>query len=240
MKRAIIIGASSGMGMLVGRQLAKEGWQLGIAARRTDRLEQLKATAPERITVAAIDVTSDDAPQRLLALIHEIGGADLFFYASGIGKQNMALRTDIELQTVNTNALGFTRMIDTIYEYMTENGEGHIAVISSIAGTRGLGRAPSYSATKAFQNTYIEALEQQARMRGLSIAFTDIRPGFVDTDLLNDGNHYPLLMKPEHVAGIIMRAIRKKKHVCVIDWRWNIITRLWQLIPHCIWRRMKV
>ena len=170
MKRVIIIGASSGMGMEVAKLFLDEGYRLGVAARREDRLQTLKQLAPDRVEVQAIDVTDDDATSRLRALIDRLGGMDLFFYASGIGKQNRTLTPDIELNTVNTNSMGFTRMIGEAYRYFAERGEGHIVAITSIAGTKGLGPAPSYSATKAFQNVYLQSLEQQANARKQKIA----------------------------------------------------------------------
>jgi short-subunit dehydrogenase len=83
-------------------------------------------------------------------------------------------------------------------------------------------------------------LEQQAHARGLDIHFTDIRPGFVDTALLNGDFHYPMLMQPEMVARKIMQAIKRKKHICVIDWKYRLLTMLWRRIPRFIWRRMKL
>ena len=235
MKRAIIIGASSGIGLEVARLLKQEGWTLGVAARRVELLQAIGD-----VEVAEIDVTTEDATERLRKLIEKIGGMDLFFYASGIGKQNRELKEDIELATINTNAMGFTRMIGEAYRYFAERGKGHIAAITSIAGTKGLGPAPAYSATKAMQNTYLEALEQLANAKGLNIRFTDIRPGFVDTALLNDDFHYPMMLKPEAVAKDIVKAIHAKKHVRVIDWRYRILTALWQLIPRWIWLRIKL
>ena len=85
---------------------------------------------------------------------------DVFLLSSGIGKQNLSLQPDIELQTAATNVSGFIRMVNAAYHYFEQHGKGHIAVISSIAGTKGLGSAPAYSATKRFQNTYIDALDQ--------------------------------------------------------------------------------
>ena len=240
MKKVIIIGASSGMGLEVAKLLLGEGCYLGVAARREDRLEALKQLAPDRVITAPIDVTKDDAPQRLRSLINDLGGMDLFFYSSGIGKQNRTLTADIELNTVNTNGMGFTRMIGEAYRYFAEQGEGHIAAISSIAGTKGLGPAPSYSATKAFQNVYLQALEQQSNARGLKIRFTDIRPGFVDTDLLNGDFRYPMMLKPEKVARQIVNALHNKRHVAVIDWRYSILTALWRCLPRTIWRRLKL
>ncbi len=228
------------MGMEVAKLLLDEGCRLGVAARREYRLDALKQMAPDRVEVATIDATSDDAPGRLRELIDRLGGMDLFFYASGIGKQNRTLTPDIELDTVNTNGMGFTRMIGEAYRYFAEKGEGHIAAITSIAGTKGLGPAPSYSATKAMQNVYLQALEQQANARGLKIRFTDIRPGFVDTDLLKGDFHYPMMLKPEKVARQIVKAIHSKRHIKVIDWKYAIMTALWRRIPHPLWRHLKL
>ena len=239
-KKAIIIGASSGIGREVAWLLLSDGWQLGIAARREEQLLELKATAPERIEVMTIDVTQPDADERLLSLIERLGGMDLYFHASGIGKQNRTLEADIELRTMETNAVGFTRMIGTAYRYFAEQGKGHIAAITSIAGTKGLGPAPAYSATKALQGTYLQALEQQVHQRGLDIRFTDIRPGFVDTALLNGDFRYPMLMRPEAVARDIVRSIYKRRHVRVIDARYRILTFFWSLIPNWLWRRLRL
>ena len=189
----------------------------------------------------AIDITHPDAGERLLTLVRQLGGMDLYFHSSGIGKQNRTLEPDIELQTMDTNAIGFTRMIGTAYRYFAEQGKGHIAAITSIAGTKGLGPAPAYSATKALQATYLQALEQQARQRGLyDIHFTDIRPGFVDTALLSGTFHYPMMLKPQAVAREIVSAIEHHKHIRVIDWKYRILTAVWRRIPRFIWRRIKL
>lgn len=238
MKKAVVMGASSGIGMEVAKLLLADGWIIGVAARRTDLLEQLKDTAPERVVMETIDVNADGAEDMLLSLIVTLGGMDLFFYAPGIGWQNPTLEPDKENNTVTTNALGFTRMVGTAFRYMATHGGGHIAAVTSIAGTKGLGPAPAYSATKAFQNTYLQALEQQANARKLNIRFTDLRPGFVDTALLGDGNRYPMLLRKEDVAYEMVEAIRHHKHIWVIDWRWRILTALWRRIPRWVWRRL--
>ena len=233
MKRAIVVGASSGIGLEVARLLRQQGWMVGVAARRVELLTDFEH-------LAQIDVTSPDAGEQLLALVERVGGLDLYFHASGIGHQNRELNEDIELRTLETNALGFTRMVGAAYRYMAGHGGGHIAVISSIAGTKGLGPAPSYSATKAFQNTYIQSLEQLANARRLNIRFTDLRPGFVATDLLNDGNRYPILLDKVSVARDMVRSIGRRRHVRVIDWRWRFITSVWRLIPRCLWRHLRL
>ena len=228
------------MGMEVAKLLLDEGCQLGVAARREDRLQALKQLAPDRVVTATIDVTAEDAPHRLRSLIDEMGGMDLFFYSSGIGKQNRTLEPDIELNTFNTNAMGFARMIGEAYRYFAERGEGHIAAITSIAGTKGLGPAPSYSATKAMQNVYLQALEQQSNARGLKIRFTDIRPGFVDTALLSGDFRYPMMLKLEKVARQIVRALKSKRHIQIIDWKYSLLTACWRRLPRPLWRHLKL
>lgn len=246
MKRAIVIGASSGIGHEVARLLISDGWTVGVAARREALLSDLGAAA-----TACIDVTAEDATERLQQLIGRVGGMDLFFYASGIGHQNRQLQEDIELSTMQTNALGFTRMVGEAYRYFAARQEqpdgsdktkawGHIAAITSIAGTKGLGPAPAYSATKAMQNVYLQALEQQARQRGLRIRFTDIRPGFVDTALLAGDFHYPMMLRPERVASNIVAAVNAHAHIRVIDWRYRILTAVWRRIPRCLWRHFRL
>lgn len=233
MKKAIVMGASSGIGLEVARLLKQQGWTVGVAARRVELLTEFEASAQ-------IDVTSEDACQKLRQLIEKTGGMDLYFHASGIGHQNRTLEADIELCTINTNALGFTRMVGEAYRYFAEQGHGHIAAISSIAGTKGLGPAPAYSATKALQNVYLQALEQQAHQRGLDIAITDIRPGFVDTALLAGDFRYPLMLKPERVAREIVASINRKRHIRVIDWKYRILTPLWRSLPRWVWRRLRM
>ena len=234
-KIAIVIGASSGIGLEVAKLLVEQGWMVGVAARRVELLQDIGATAVERI-----DVTTDEATDALQRLIGKMGGMELFFYASGIGKQNRDLNEDIELATIETNGVGFTRMIGEAYRYFASHGGGHIAAITSIAGTKGLGPAPSYSATKAMQNVYLQALEQQALSRGLNIRFTDIRPGFVDTALLSGDYHYPMMLQPGEVAKEIVYAIDHKKHIRVIDWKYRVLTAFWRRIPRWLWRRFRL
>ena len=240
MKRAIIIGATSGIGQEVAKCLLLEGWQIGIAGRRQSALETLQQVAPEQIEIQALDVTREDAAEKLNMLIDKVGGMDLFLLSSGIGFQNIKLDMEVELNTARTNVEGFTRMVDTAFAYFRKNGGGHLAVISSIAGTKGLGVAPAYSATKRFQNTYIDALEQLAHLQKLNIHFTDIRPGFVATDLLNDGKRYPMLMKADKVGWHIARALKRKKRVAVIDWRYRILVFFWKMIPRRIWKHLPI
>lgn len=240
MNHAIIMGASSGIGREVARLLIERGWTVVLAARRQEPLEALRAMAPERVSVASIDVTGAEAPARLAQLFETMGRVDLYFHASGIGKVNRGLEADIETSTMMTNGVGFTRMIGTAYRYFVRQGEGHIACITSVAGTKGLGPAPAYSATKAMQSTYLQALEQLAHSQRLRIGFTDIRPGFVDTPLLAANVRYPMLLDATVVARTIVRAIARRSHVVIIDWRWAVLTAFWRRIPRWLWRRLRL
>lgn len=237
MKKGIIMGATSGIGREVTLLLLRRGWLLGIAGRREELLEEIRREFPHQVFVEQIDVDKADSVDGLRRLISRLETIDLYFHASGIGKQNVSLEREIEENTVKTNVLGFTRLVDEAFLIMKRQGHGHIAVISSIAGTKGLGPAPSYSASKAYQNTYLQALEQLANNAQLGIKFTDIRPGFVDTPLLKNGA-YPMLLDARKVAEEIVWAIDKGKHVRIIDWKYRLLVFFWHLIPNLIWRRL--
>lgn len=240
MKRIVIVGATSGMGLEVARLALRAGWRVGAAGRRTDRLEALRAEAPERVEIRQMDVTDPAAPEQLATLIERLGGMDIYLHSSGIGFRNEALDPAIELATARTNAEGFIRMVTAAYTYFRSHGGGQIAVISSIAGTKGLGAAPAYSATKRLQNTYIDALAQLARMQRARIRFTDIRPGFVDTPLLASDGGYPMLMPADKVARRIFRAIVRGRRRVVIDGRFAVLVFLWKLIPAWLWERLVI
>lgn len=251
------MGATSGIGQEVARLLAANGYEVGIAGRREERLVQMAQATPGIVTHRQIDVTKEDAPTEQQKLIEELGGMDLYFHSSGIGWENVALDADKELKTVETNGVGFVRMVSAAYNWFAEQradeakqrAEGdeqragdkerkaRIACITSIARTRGLGAAPAYSATKRMQAHYLECLSQQARMRHLNIGITDIRPGFVATDLIA-GSHFPLQLKAEDVARTIVRAIERGSEVVTIDWRYRLLVAAWQLIPRWLWVRL--
>ena len=239
-KKVIIIGATSGIGREVALVYIAQGWTVGVAGRREAELESLRAMAPEQVFTQVLDVTKDDAAEHLQTLIDKVGGMDLFLLSSGIGKQNYTLDTEIELTTAATNVEGFIRMTNAAYHYFEKQGHGHLAVISSIAGTKGLGAAAAYSATKGFQHMYMDALDQLSRMQKLNISFTDIRPGFVATPLLKSSKSYPMLMEAPIVALDIVDALKRKKRVAIIDWRFRLLVGFWRLIPKWIWLRLPV
>lgn len=233
------MGATSGIGLEVARLFLLRGARIGAAGRRREALDALQAEAPGQVETAVIDVTSEDAPAALLELIGRLGGMDLYFHSAGIGQQNTALDPAIELGTGRTNVGGFLRMVTAAFGYFRTHGGGHIAAISSIAGTKGLGAAPAYSATKRFQSTYLDALSQLAHMEHLGIRITDIRPGFVDTPLLHCGP-YPMLMQPRPVATRIVRALERGRRRIVIDGRYAALVFFWRLVPGWLWERLPI
>lgn len=193
--------------------------------------------APQQVFIRQIDVTASDAPERLLGLVEEMGGMDMYIHSSGIGYKNMALDGRIERETVITNALGFTQMVDAAFDWFKERGGGHIAFISSVAGTKGLGAAPSYSATKRYQWIYAQALAQLSSMERYNISFTDIRPGFVATGFLGSSK-YPLLLEKHYVAQKIVKAILARKRSVIIDYKYKILCLFWRMIPNWLWERL--
>ncbi len=246
MNTAIIIGATSGIGREIASRLADEGWSVGIAGRRAEALEEFRSEyGAERVSVAQLDVTDENSIAALETLLAETGAPDLFFYVSGVGYQNRELALDQEIRTVRTNCEGMVRMVDYFMGYVRRHPESydktrkaHIAVITSIAGTAGMGTAPAYSATKKMQQTYISALVQLSRMEKIPVRFTDIRPGFVATNLLNPVKRYPMTLSTEKAASCVMKALRRRKRVCVFDWRWSVVVFFWQLIPRSLWEKI--
>ncbi|MCM1068231.1 MAG: SDR family NAD(P)-dependent oxidoreductase [Muribaculaceae bacterium] len=243
MKKIIIIGASSGMGMRVATDFARLGWRVGIAARREDRLKEIKALYPDRIEYMALDVAADDAVDRFYRLIELIDGMDYLLYAAGCGWRNPELDAARDMQTLQVNVLGFTKIINAAYKYFKQTANlhrGHIAAITSVAGTKGIGISATYSASKRYQWTYLQAIDQLAHQQHVNVAVSDIRPGFVDTPLLNGRTDYPMEMSIDYVAPRLEKAILRGKRVAVIDSRWAVVTALWKLVPDCLWRRIEL
>ena len=239
MKKIVIVGATSGIGMESAKLFLQNGYIVGLAGRREENLLSLQKEYPQTSFIKKIDVTTTEAPQHLAELIDDMGGMDIYLHVSGIGFQNKELQPQIEIDTVKTNCLGMTQMVVKAYDYFSKNGGGQIAVVSSIAGTKGLGVAPSYSATKRFNNIYLQCLAQLSRMRGDKISFTDIRPGFVETALLRNAN-YPMKMQAPYVSKKLYKAVVNKKRVAIIDWKYSILVAFWRLIPNFIWERLKI
>lgn len=241
MKKIIIMGASSGIGLHVAEAFLSRGLRVGLASRHTAVLHELSGKYPGLVEYESIDVTHRDAPEKLEKLIDKMGGMDIYLHVSGIGLPNPDLDPQKEAEVINTNAAGLARMTSAAYNYFRDNGrKGQIAAVTSVAGTKGIGQLAAYSASKRCAQNYLVALEQLANEEGLDIAFTDIRPGWVRTPLLNDDASYPMEMTVEEVVPQVIKAIVRKKRVAVIDWRWNLAVGLWRCIPNALWTHINI
>ena len=239
MKKVVIMGASSGMGYGVAEALASRGVKVGIAARHTESMKALKDKYPEFVEYAKIDITKPEAVSQLTDLIEELGGMDIYFHVAGMYYENLYLDPEIDVKVADTNCAGFARMIAAAYRYFRVNKKkGHIAAITSVAGTKGTGRFAAYSSSKKFGQWYLDAVEQLSNAEGSGITFTDIRPGWVRTPLENPDRNYPMNMTVEYVVPKIIKAIVRKYRVAVVDWRWNLFTGVWRSIPNAIWTKM--
>lgn len=243
MGKAIIIGATSGIGRAVAIRLLEKGWTVGISGRRSDALEDI-ASIYERAVPQQMDITTPDAVSTLDSLLELVGPPDLFLHVSGVGYQNPALNEDRELLMVRTNCEGMVRIVTHFINYVKSSGEysnerkAQIGVVTSVAGTAGLGVAPAYSATKKMQSTYLSALSQLVRMERLPVCLSDIRPGFVATEFLNPEKKYPMMIIVDDAATHILKGLERKKRIIIFDWKFKCLTFIWKLIPRPIWERM--
>ena len=183
-----------------------------------------------------MDVNQDDIVSVLENLIQKLGGMDLLLYSSGIGKVNLNIDYENENRTNKTNVDGFTKIACFAYHYFKNQGYGHFAVISSVAGFRGLRGAPSYSATKGYQRLFIESLAQTAHHEKVNIKFTTIIPGFVDTALLKE--KYPLTLSLTKAVRIIAKGLLKQKRYVYVDGKWRFIVFFMRLVPNWIWEKI--
>lgn len=239
---AIVMGATSGIGYEVAKVLAIRGWKVGVTGRREDILAKMSAETDGIDAYEVIDVTTPEAVDGLHKLIGKLGGMDMYFHSSGIGYQNTELDADKELRTIETNCLGMTRLVGEAFRYFEQHPEteGQIAVISSIARTKGLGAAPAYSASKRFTSHYLESLCQLTTIRNIrNIHISDIRPGFVKTPLI-EGSNFPMQLDAGKVAVSIVNGLERRKHVITVNWLYRLLVFFWQMIPRFMWIRMRI
>lgn len=238
MKKAIIIGASSGIGKECAKLLSKNNYILGLAARRVPLLEKLQTELPNKSYIKSIDISkTQEAVQRLHELFQEINDVDLVIICSGTGHLNPELDLDKEIDTIDVNVTGFTAMMNASVHYYIKRGKGHIVGISSIGAVRGNRTAPAYNASKAFISNYMEGIRCKMKKENRDITITDIRPGFVDTDMAK-GDGLFWIISAETAAEKIYEAIKNKKAKAVIPGKWNIITLMLKIMPDCLYCRL--
>lgn len=223
MQKVIIIGASSGIGKEITLQLVKQNYQIAITGRRTQLLEELTARYPEQIIYSGIDNTEiSSLEQNLNELTNRLGGLDILILCSGIGNINSELDFKIEQQTIEVNVTAFTKIADWTILYFQKQNYGQFAAITSIAGMTGGNEAPAYNASKAYQINYLSGLRKKMEKLRLPIFITDIRPGFVDTDMAKGEGKFWVASVRKASSQIITAVKAKKAGLCyqalALDW----------------------
>lgn len=238
MKKAIVIGASSGIGKALALLLADNGYMVGITGRSAGLLAELEAANPSQIKASAFDAThTEEMGHHLNELVARLGGLDLLVFSSGTGELNPNLAIELEMPAIELNVKAFNAAMVWGCHYFEQQKRGHLTVISSIAGLRGGAFAPAYNASKAYQINYLEGLRQRATKQKLPIAFTDIRPGFVNTAMAK-GDQLFWVASPEKAAKQIFQAIQWKKSVKYVSKRWALVAVLFKILPRFVYQRL--
>jgi short-subunit dehydrogenase len=243
--KALLVGASSGMGAALARHLAKEGFDLALVARRLPKLQALAGKVTDEHGIRALafqhDVQDVDAVPGLLGEItRALGGLDLFVYLAGVmfPHDPTAYDTENDLLTVRVNLLGAIAWCNPVAQRFAAAGAGQIVGLASIAGDRGRRAIPAYSASKAGLETYLEALRNRVSRDGVTV--TTIKAGQVSTDMLKAAAVERGPITPEQAAASIWRAIRLRKQVVYIPWRWALVGWVIRQIPSFIFRRLNL
>jgi short-subunit dehydrogenase len=238
MKKAIVVGATSGIGKELAILLADNDYQVGITGRRGQLLAELQELKPDKFITSVFDVTDiKNTPQNLAKLVKELGGLDLLILSSGTGDLNPSLDPEIENQTNAVNVTGFTVVSDWAFNFFEQQSSGHLAAITSIAGIRGARHAPAYNASKAYQINYLQGLRQKAVNLKIPVFITDARPGFVDTPMAK-GEGLFWVASPQKAALQIYKAIESKRKVVYVTKRWQLIAFVMKHLPGFLYNRM--
>ncbi|MEO9510728.1 MAG: SDR family NAD(P)-dependent oxidoreductase [Flavobacteriaceae bacterium] len=236
-KKAIVIGATSGIGKELALVLSQNDYKVGITGRRKPLLIELSNNFPNSFVPNTFDCTQADAIDHLDSLVKELDGLDLLVLSSGTGNLNENLAYDMENATNVLNVIAFTRIMGWAFNLFQNQGHGHLVVISSIAGLRGSRIAPAYNASKAYQINYLEGLRQKTKKLKLKITVTDIRPGFVDTPMAK-GEGLFWVSSPKKAANQLFLAIKGKKDRAYVTKRWRLIAIIVKILPNWLYKRM--
>lgn len=228
---AIIIGASSGIGLALAQNLAKRGFRLGLAARRSELLQTEAAKLGGAPVVRKMDVS---APKEAVKVFHEIaaelGTVDYVYVCPGVGHMNSALKWSLEEETIRINVAGFAAIAGAAFTLFVQQKQGHLVGLSSIAALMGSPHAPAYNASKAFVSNYLSGLRQRTNADGFKLYVTDVLPGFVDTAMMKAESPF-WVSTPEKAAEQIVRAVDRRKPRVYVSRRWGILAAFLRLLP---------
>lgn len=234
MSGAIIVGASSGIGRALAQRLAESGYEVGLTARRQERLEALGRELPTKSYVARMDVTEHDRARKIFeALTAEMESVDLVVLSAGVAPGNTAADWEPDRETIETNISGFAALATKALTYFAEQGHGHLVGISSLSAHIGLPHAPAYSGSKAFVSNYLQALRGAELVSEADISITTIEPGYVDTEL-SFGGFWECT--PETAARQIERAITKQRTHAYVPRRWWLVAAAISALPESVTR----
>ncbi len=239
MKKAIIIGATSGIGEALAKELVQHDYIVGITGRREDRLKEIQQQYPDKIQYKVMDVSQiSSAIKRFHKLIEMLGGVDLVVVNAGVGIPNPDAEWEIDRKVIVVNVLGFTALCDEATQYFIKQGAGHLVGISSIAALFGHRESSVYNASKAYVSNFLQGIRNNIKHRKIPVTITDIKPGFVDTPLVEGQEGMFWVASSEKAALQIYQAIEKKRDHAYITRRWRLIAWLIKSIPDIIFKRL--
>ena len=239
MKKAIIIGATSGIGRELAKVLAQKNYITGLVGRRTNLLTELQKEIQSRSYTKRIDVSKTEEAMALLEeLIKEMNGIDLVIISSGVSFPEPKLNWEKDKQTIDVNVSGFVAMANAAGKFFYKQGYGHIVGISSIVAFKYSKRSTAYCASKAFVSNYLKGFREKLIKLGVNVHVTEVLPGFVDTPMVKDRKGMFWVASAKKAANQIYDAIKHKKRKVYITKRWSIIALLFRITPDFIKRNV--
>jgi len=242
--KAIIVGASSGIGAALAAELARRGYCVAVLARREPELKAVcasinAASGQTRVLPYVHDVTELDAiPALFQEITRALEGLDLIVYVAG--KQTPVAPDEYDTEKdramMAVNVLGAMGWLNLAAARFSQAGAGHIVGISSITGDRGRRAFPAYHTSKGALSIYLESLRNRLWPHGVVV--TTIKPGFVETRLLENVDKPLWPISADEAARQITNAIRKKKQTVYVPGRWLFVSLVIRHIPSVIFRRM--
>jgi len=240
LKKAIIIGGTSGIGQGLATILLTNNYTVGLTGIKKNITEDLQNLCQKNLEVKYLNCLTDNTSEKIIGLVEILGGLDLLIFSAGIGNLGNNLGFEVENNANKLNVLAFTEIADWSYRFFEKQGHGHFVAITSISGLFGSRIAPAYHAAKSYQINYLEALRQRARRDrkiGKLIYVTDIRPGFVDT-AMTKGNKMFWVATKDKAAKQIFELIKKKRGYGYVTNRWRIVAGIIKILPTWIRNRL--
>ncbi|MDX1638375.1 MAG: SDR family NAD(P)-dependent oxidoreductase [Balneolaceae bacterium] len=239
MKKVAVIGATSGIGRALAVELHRRGFMVGATGRRRERLLELEDELHHRIHIRQMDVTDlRESRKQLLSLIESMGGMDIIVLNAGISNYEGGSEWETEQHIIDVNVTGFCSLTNFSFSHFREQGHGHIVGISSVAALFGYGRSAVYNASKAFISTYMQGYRQKANHTRADITVTDIKPGFVKSEMTAGKKGTFWVADTGRAARQIADAIEKRKSHAYITRRWMLVAWLIKLLPNRFFDRL--